>query len=196
VQQLAQELERAGAACLSVLTEPEFFQGSLTNLETASAATSLPCLRKDFILDQFQILEARAYRADAILLIVAALNDTELRSLYSFARQLELDVLVEVHNAEELERAVQSGCTELIGINNRNLHTFEVSVQTSFDLVKRIPADSLRVAESGIESNAAIAQLREAGFHAFLVGESLMRAEQPGAALRALLAAKQAVRAV
>jgi indole-3-glycerol phosphate synthase len=196
VSELAQQLERAGATCLSVLTEPEYFQGSLANLEIASSSTSLPCLRKDFVLDEFQIIEARAHGADAILLIVAAVTDTEVRNLYAFARQLELDVLVEVHNAEELDRAVQTGCTELIGVNNRNLHTFEVSLQTSLDLVQRIPAASVRIAESGIESSGTIAQLRQAGFHGFLIGESLMRAEQPGAALRALLESKQAVRAV
>jgi indole-3-glycerol phosphate synthase len=196
VSQLAHELAHAGATCLSVLTEPEYFQGSLANLETASHATSLPCLRKDFVVDEYQIIEARAHRADAILLIVAALTDAELRNFNTFARQLELDVLVEVHNAEELDRALQSGCTELIGVNNRNLHTFEVSLETSLDLIQCMPADSVRIAESGIDSSSSIARLREAGFDGFLIGESLMRAERPGDALRALLESKQAVRAV
>jgi indole-3-glycerol phosphate synthase len=195
VAHLAQELEMAGATCLSVLTEPEYFQGSLQNLEIASSQTSLPCLRKDFVIDEFQIIEARAFRADAILLIVAALTVADLTRLHDFARQLDLDVLVEVHNGEELDRALQSGCTELIGVNNRNLHTFEVSLQTSLDLAERMPTNTVRIAESGIDSAAAIAQLRDAGFHAFLIGESLMRAERPGDALRTLLQT-QVVRAV
>jgi indole-3-glycerol phosphate synthase len=188
VASLARELQSAGAACLSVLTEPQFFLGGLGNLELASFETQLPCLRKDFIVDEFQLLEARAHRADAILLIVAALSDSELRALYAAARKLELDVLVEVHDAQELDRALQCGCTELIGVNNRNLHTFEVSLDTSLALVERMPKDSVRIAESGINTGEDIALLRNAGFHGFLIGESLMRAERPGDALRALIA--------
>ena len=187
VPKLASELEFAGAAALSVLTDEKFFQGSLHNLELASAATRIPCLRKDFILDEFQLVEARACRADAVLLIVAALEQNQLIALKHRARELQLDALVEVHDAAELDRALAAGC-DLIGVNNRNLHTFEVTLNTSFDLVKRIPKGVIKVAESGIESAADIARLRDAGFDAFLIGESLMRAPHPGDALRALLA--------
>jgi indole-3-glycerol phosphate synthase len=184
---LASELEHAGAAALSVLTDEQFFQGSLHNLELASCATHLPCLRKDFIIDKFQLLEARACRADAILLIVAALTQDELVTLHRCARELQLDVLCEVHDATELDRALAAGC-DLIGINNRNLHTFHVDLDTSLQLVTRIPTGVVKVAESGIESAEDIARLRAAGFDAFLIGESLMRAPRPGDALRALLA--------
>ena len=187
VSKLAAELESAGAACLSVLTDEKFFQGSLHNLELASAATRIPCLRKDFILDEFQLLEARACRADAVLLIVAALEQDQLIALRHRARELQLDALVEVHDAVELDRALAAGC-DLIGVNNRNLHTFEVTLNTSFDVVKCIPKGVIKVAESGIESAANIARLRDAGFDAFLIGESLMRAPHPGDVLRALLA--------
>ena len=189
VPQLASQLAHAGAACLSVLTDEQFFQGSLHNLELASFATRIPCLRKDFILDEFQLLEARACRADAVLLIVAALTDDELVSLYRRARELQLDVLVEVHDAAELERALTAEC-DLIGVNNRNLHTFHVDLNTSLELAKLIPANVVKVAESGIETTADIARLRDAGFEAFLIGEWLMRAANPGEALRALLAQK------
>ena len=187
VPKLAADLEFGGAACLSVLTDEKFFQGSLHNLELASYATHIPCLRKDFILDEFQLLEARACRADAVLLIVAALTDDELVSLHRRARELQLDVLVEVHDAAELDRALAAGC-DLIGVNNRNLHTFHVDLNTSLELAKRIPANVVKVAESGIDSAADIARLRDAGFDAFLIGESLMRAANPGEALQALLA--------
>jgi indole-3-glycerol phosphate synthase len=187
VPQLAAELAHAGAAALSVLTEEKFFQGSLHNLELASYATHLPCLRKDFIIDEFQLIEARACRADAVLLIVAALTDDELVSLHRRARELQLDVLVEVHDAAELDRALAAGC-DLIGVNNRNLHTFEVTLQTSIDLAPRIPANVVKVAESGINSAADITRMRDAGFDAFLIGETLMRAPSPGEALRTLLA--------
>jgi indole-3-glycerol phosphate synthase len=186
VTELAAELERAGAAALSVLTDERFFQGSLHNLDLASKATHIPCLRKDFILDEFQLLEARAYCADAVLLIVAALSPDDLAVLHRRAREWQLDVLCEVHDAAELERALAAGF-DLIGVNNRNLHTFEVSLNTSLDLAKRIPASVVKVAESGIESAADIARLRDAGFDAFLIGESLMRAARPREALRALL---------
>jgi indole-3-glycerol phosphate synthase len=187
VPKLACELELAGAAALSVLTDEKFFQGSLHNLEMASACTRIPCLRKDFILDEFQLLEARACRADAVLLIVAALEQEQLIALKDRTHELQLDALVEVHDAAELDRALAAGC-DLIGINNRNLHTFEVTLNTSFDLVKRIPTGVIKVAESGIDSGADIARLRDVGFDAFLIGESLMRATNPGDALRALLA--------
>ena len=187
VPKLASELEFAGAAALSVLTDEKFFQGSLHNLELASAATRIPCLRKDFILDEFQLVEARACRADAVLLIVAALEQDQLIALKHRARELELDALVEVHDAAELDRALAAGC-DLIGVNNRNLHTLEVTLDTSFDLVKRIPKSVIKVAESGIESAADIARLRDAGFDGFLIGESLMRSPHPGNALRAFLA--------
>ena len=184
---LARELELAGATALSVLTDEEFFQGSLANLMTASASTRIPCLRKDFIVDEFQILEARANRADAILLIVAALEQTELVSLIRRASEMELDVLCEVHDEEELQRAIDAGCN-LIGVNNRDLATFRVSLETAFGLAERIPAGVFAVAESGIESGADIARLRAAGYKGFLIGESLMRAKSPGEALKSLLA--------
>ena len=184
--QLAQELEAAGAACLSVLTDEEFFQGSLENLGKASAAVSIPCLRKDFIVDEFQLLEARANSADAVLLIVAALSETELQSLAAGARSQELDVLCEVHDGEELHRAIDAGC-DLIGVNTRDLRTFKVDLQTAFTLAQEFPAGVVKVAESGIHSVEDVARLRAAGYDAFLVGESLMRAASPGAALRELI---------
>ena len=190
---LATELEQAGAAALSVLTDEQFFQGSLQNLEIASRATRLPCLRKDFIIDEFQLLEARAHRADAVLLIVAALRQTELTDLYRRARELGLDVLCEVHDAAELQRALDAGC-ETVGVNNRNLHTFKVDLNTSLQLGELMPVEILKVAESGIERGDDVSRLREAGFDAFLVGESLMRASRPGEALRGLLAQAVAAR--
>lgn len=187
VAALARELEFAGAAALSVLTDEKYFQGSLENLRTAAEATQLPCLRKDFIVDEFQLIEARANHADAVLLIVAALEPSELADLGRRASQLELDVLCEVHDAVELQRALDAGC-ELIGVNNRNLHTFQVDLNTSLELAELMPARVLKVAESGIETGEDIARLRQAGFDAFLIGESLMRAPHPGDALRQLLA--------
>jgi len=187
VAELAYELESAGAAALSVLTDEHFFQGSLQNLQIASEATQLPCLRKDFIVDEFQLVEARANRADAVLLIVAALEQNELVNLTRRASQLDLDVLCEVHDRGELERALDAGC-DLIGVNNRNLHTFQVDLRTSLELADRIPAGIVKVAESGIESGEDIARLRQAGYDAFLIGESLMRAPRPSEALRDLLA--------
>jgi indole-3-glycerol phosphate synthase len=183
---LARSLEAAGAAALSVLTDREFFQGSLEYLSQASATVGIPCLRKDFIVDPFQVLEARAAGADAILLIVAALSDSELKSLYAEARRLELDVLCEIHDREELERAVALGFT-VIGVNSRNLHTMEVQPQTQIDLANQLPPTAVRVAESGIRNAADIAQMLEAGFDAFLIGESLMRQSDPGAVLAELL---------
>ena len=183
--ELARELEGAGAAALSVLTDEEFFQGSLDNLRKASATVAIPCLRKDFIVDEFQLLEARANAADAVLLIVAALTQVELETLACGAKKQCLDVLCEVHDAHELSRALNAGC-DLMGVNTRNLRTFKVDLQTAFDLAPKFPAGVVRVAESGIHSAEDVTRLRAAGYHAFLVGESLMRAESPGQALREL----------
>jgi indole-3-glycerol phosphate synthase len=184
--ELALELEAAGAAALSVLTDEEFFQGSLENLRKASGTVAIPCLRKDFIVDEFQLLEARANSADAVLLIVAALTQDELTRLAGAARTTGLDVLCEVHDADELQRALDAGCG-LIGVNTRDLRTFKVDLQTAFDLAPTFPASVVRVAESGIHSADDVTRLRAAGYHAFLVGESLMRAERPGEALREIL---------
>jgi indole-3-glycerol phosphate synthase len=184
--ELARELEQAGAAALSVLTDEQFFQGSLDYLRQASSSSSLPCLRKDFIVDEFQIVEARANRADAILLIVAALDQKELVSLAGIARAQGLDVLCEAHDEQELQHALDAGC-DLIGINSRNLRTFEVNLETAFRLVEKMPATCVRVAESGIQSGADVARLRSAGYEAFLIGESLMKAEHPGEALAKLI---------
>jgi indole-3-glycerol phosphate synthase len=183
---LAREVEHAGAAALSVLTEEQFFQGSLKYLRAASSSSSLPCLRKDFIIDEFQIVEAKANCADAILLIVAALEQKELVSLAGIARAQGLDVLCEAHDEEELGRALDAGC-DLVGINSRNLRTFDVDLDTALRLAEKIPASCVRVAESGIQSGADIARLRSAGYEAFLIGESLMKAEVPGAALAKLM---------
>ena len=187
---LARRYRAGGAAALSVLTDEPYFQGSLRNLELASAATPLPCLRKDFMIDEYQIVEARAHRADAILLIAAALTDAELRRFAQAARSLALDVLVEVHTADELDRVLgalgESGA-DAIGVNNRDLKTFDVSQETSLALVERIPPSVVRVTESGISMPDDIARLRRAGFDAFLIGESLMRQPDPGEALAELL---------
>jgi indole-3-glycerol phosphate synthase len=183
---LAKELEDAGAAALSVLTDQEFFQGSLENLRIASQTARLPCLRKDFIVDEFQLLEARANCADAVLLIVAALSQQELVHLTRKSRQLGLDVLCEAHDVDELKRALDAGC-ELVGVNNRDLRTFKVNLETALRLAPMIPKDVVSVAESGIHTGADIAHLRAAGYRAFLIGETLMKAEHPGEALRNLL---------
>jgi len=188
---LARRYYAGGAAALSVLTDEPFFQGSLRNLELASAAVPLPCLRKDFMVDEYQIAEARAHRADAILLIAAALTDAELRQFSQTAHGLQLDVLVEVHTADELTRVLETlGETgaDAIGVNNRDLKTFKVNLETSLVLAGRIPASVVRVAESGISNPADLARLRTAGFDAFLIGESLMRQADPGTALMILLA--------
>jgi len=184
--ELARELDGAGAAALSVLTDEEFFQGSLGNLREASAAVSIPCLRKDFIVDEFQLVEARANSADAVLLIVAALASDELDTLARAARSRGLDVLCEVHDGKELQRGLDAGC-DLIGVNARDLRTFKVDMETAFVLASRIPAGVVKVAESGIRSAEDVARLRAAGYDAFLVGESLMRAASPGGALRELM---------
>jgi len=187
VERLARELECAGATALSVLTDEELFQGSLQNLRVASRATKLPCLRKDFIIDEFQFLEARAYCADAVLLIVAALSQPELTALVARAAGCSLNVLCEVHDSEELQRAVDAGC-DLIGVNNRDLRTFKVDLETAFRLAELIPGNVVRVAESGIQTGGDISRLRAAGYEAFLIGESLMRVASPGEALRTLIA--------
>jgi len=179
---LARQLRNGGAAALSVLTDEPFFEGSLDFLEQASEASQLPCLRKDFIVDSYQIVEARAHRADAILLIAAALTDAELEQFTAEAHALELDVLCEVHTAEELERVRDLGC-DAYGVNNRDLVTFEVDLYTSIELAPSLPEGAVHIAESGIRSRSDIDYLREAGFHAFLIGEALMRQPDPGAAL-------------
>lgn len=176
----------AGAACLSVLTDEKFFQGADQHLEHARAATGLPVLRKDFIIDPYQAYEARALGADCILLIAAALDDDRLRELAAVAADLGLDALVEVHDREELERAMMLR-TPMIGINNRDLHTFETSLQTTLGLLPDVFPDRTVITESGINNRADIELMRRHDVHAFLVGESLLRESDPGAALRALL---------
>ncbi|HEX6503779.1 MAG TPA: indole-3-glycerol phosphate synthase TrpC [Terriglobales bacterium] len=183
---LARQMTRAGAAALSVLTEEDFFQGSLENLKIVSAASHLPCLRKDFIVDELQIIEARAYCADAVLLIVAALSPTELGRLVQRSSESELDVLCEVHDEAELTRALDAGCT-LIGVNSRDLRSFDVDLNTAVRVGKLIPKHVVSVAESGIHSGQDIQRLRAEGYQAFLIGELLMKAEKPGQALRTVL---------
>src|ERR1700727_2198649 len=183
---LARTFESAGAAALSILTDEEFFQGSLAFLHEASRAVKIPCLRKDFILDPFQILEARAAGADAILLIVKAHTDAALIELRDEALRMGLDVLCEAHDREEIERAVNLGF-DLIGVNSRDLTTFVVRTESLLELARFIPAGTLAVAESGIRSAEDIAKLRSVGFGAFLVGETLMRQPQPAATLALLL---------
>jgi len=186
VATLAHELEAGGAAGLSVLTDEEFFQGSLENLRVASANVQVPCLRKDFIVDDFQVLEARANRADAILLIVAALEQSQLMALARSAQAQGLDVLCEAHDEAELQRAVDAGCN-LIGVNARNLKTFAVNLATLYRVAEKLPSEVLAVAESGIQSGHDISRLRAAGYQAFLIGETVMRADRPGQSLRDLL---------
>lgn len=182
---LASAYAEGGATAVSVLTEPRFFQGSLEHLAAVRKAVSLPLLRKDFVIDAYQVAEARAWGADAVLLIVAILDDDRLRELLGVAADAGLDALVEAHTASEVERAVAAQAT-LIGINNRDLRTFVTSLETAERLGKLLPDATVGVAESGIESRADIARLEAAGFHAFLVGESLMRARDPAALLREL----------
>lgn len=183
--EIAASYEKAGAACLSVLTDADFFQGSEEYLQQARDACSLPVIRKDFIIDPYQVYEARAIGADCILLIVAALNDTQLEELSSLARELNMDVLVEVHDEEELQRALKLKLP-LIGINNRNLRTFEVNLDTTLDLLKQIPGDRIVVTESAINSKEDVALMRENNVNVFLVGEAFMRADDPGKALAKL----------
>jgi indole-3-glycerol phosphate synthase len=182
---IAKSYAAAGAACLSVLTDSDFFQGSEAFLQQAREACSLPVLRKDFIIDAYQVYEARAIGADCVLLIVSALDDDVLLQLSLLAAELDLDVLCEVHDEEELERAMALP-VPLIGVNNRNLRTFETSLETSLTLQAMIEYDRVLVAESGIHTPEDVARLREGGIQAFLVGEAFMRAEDPGAELRRL----------
>ncbi len=184
---VARRYAAAGAAALSVLTEPESFGGSLEHLVEARAAVGVPVLRKDFVVDPWQLWEARAAGADAALLIVAALSDSELGSLLEVAREAGLDALVEVHDRGELDRALGAGAA-IVGVNNRDLRTLEVRVETSLELAPSIPDGVVAVAESGLRTGDDLRRLRDAGFDAFLIGESLMKAEDPGAALAALLA--------
>ena len=186
VSSLAVQLAKGGASALSVLTDEQFFQGSLANLIEASTATDLPCLRKDFIVDEFQVLEAKAYQADAILLILAALGDEEFRSLLTRARQLELDAVCEVHDEIELQRAMDGGA-DIIGVNSRDLRTFEVKLDTVWELAAKIPSSVLRIAESGIAKGSEIREFYDFGYQAFLIGETLMRADDPGKKLRQIL---------
>ncbi len=182
---IAAAYEQGGAACLSVLTDADFFQGHEDYLKQAQAACKLPVIRKDFIIDPYQVYEARAIGADCILLIVAALGESMLVELAQLAGQLGMDVLVEVHDAKELDRALTLPC-KLIGINNRNLRTFETSLQTTIDLLERIPSDRIVVTESGIHSAEDVQLMRTHEVHSFLVGEAFMRVENPGEELRLL----------
>ncbi|RTZ63877.1 MAG: indole-3-glycerol phosphate synthase TrpC [Aquificaceae bacterium] len=183
--EIAISYEKAGASCLSVLTDKDFFQGSEAYLQEARAACKLPVIRKDFIITPYQVYEARAIGADCILLIVAILDDDNLQSLYTLARDLGMDVLIEVHDKGELLRSLPLGAT-LVGINNRNLRTFETSLDTSIDLLPLIPEDRIVVTESGIHSEADVARMRENNINAFLVGEAFMRVADPGSELNKL----------
>ena len=185
---IAQSYAEHGAACLSVLTDKQFFQGSIDTLKQARASCDLPVLRKDFMIDPYQIYEARVIAADCILLIAACLSDQQMAELEACARSLDMAVLVEVHDAAELDRALKLK-TPLIGINNRNLKTFEVSLQTTLDLKDKVPQDRLLVTESAIRTADDVRTMRAAGVHAFLVGEAFMRAEDPGEALARMFAA-------
>ena len=182
----ARAYQQGGAAALSVLTDEPYFQGSLDDLATARATTTLPVLRKDFTIDGVHVIEAAALNADAILLIAAILTETELRNFRELAEQYRIAALVEVHDEDDLSLAIASGA-RVIGVNNRNLHTFEVDLETSLQLATLIPTDTIRVAESGIHTAADIRRLRDAGYHAFLVGERLMKSPDPAAAIRDLL---------
>ena len=176
---LARQYERGGAAAISVLTEPDYFDGSLDDLRAARRATTLPILRKDFIADEFQVYEAAAAEADALLLIVAALSDSELTELRKLTEDdLGMDALVEVHTSDEMQRAIDCGA-RLIGVNNRNLATFEVTLETSIELAQLAPSGKVLISESGIETIADVTRLLSAGYHGFLIGETLMRAADP-----------------
>ena len=183
--EIAVSYARHGAAALSVLTDVQFFQGSVAYLEQARAACALPVLRKDFMVDAYQVFEARAMGADCILLIAACLDDAQMADLEAQAHALGLAVLVEVHDSTELERALRLK-TPLVGINNRNLRTFEVTLATTLGLLAQVPPERLLVTESGILGPADVTRMRAAGVHAFLVGEAFMRADDPGAALASL----------
>lgn len=185
-QAVARQYENGGAAAMSVLTEPDYFDGSLDDLCDVRKATRLPLLRKDFIIDEYQVYESAASAADALLLIVAALNDSELRSLRELAEdKLRMDALVEVHTGDEMRRAIDCGAT-LIGVNNRNLATFEVSLDTSMELADQAGPETILISESGIETADDIRRLRAAGYRGFLIGETLMRADDPSALIAEL----------
>ena len=183
---LARDYAMAGATCLSVLTDEQFFQGHDDFLRQARSVCEIPVLRKDFMIDPYQIVESRWLGADCILLIVAALDNVRLRELYQCARELQLGVLVEVHNRDELETALELG-NRLIGINNRDLHSFNTSLQTTFDLLPFIPADRVVITESGIHTRADVVGMEEKGVYGFLIGETFMRAERPGQKLREIM---------
>lgn len=183
--QIAKSYEKGGACCLSVLTDVDFFQGSDAHLQAARNACNLPVIRKDFIIDEYQIYEARVLGADCILLIVSALETTHLKQLHKLAISLGMDVLIEVHDEHELEIAIQLENT-LIGINNRNLHTFDVSLENTYRLLDKIPSKVIVVTESGIHTSADVAAMRAKNVHGFLVGEAFMRSEQPGEKLKEL----------
>ena len=182
---IAQSYAEHGAACLSVLTDQQFFQGCNDDLKQARASCDLPVLRKDFMVDPYQVYEARAIGADCILLIAACLDDAQMTDLEAVAHALDMAVLVEVHERSELERALRLR-TRLIGINNRNLKTFEVSLEATLSMLTDVPSDRLLVTESGIMNRADVQRMRDANVHAFLVGEAFMRAEEPGLALAAM----------
>jgi indole-3-glycerol phosphate synthase len=184
---IAQSYAEHGAACLSVLTDQQFFQGSSDYLKQARASCDLPVLRKDFMVDPYQVYESRSMGADCILLIAACLSDAQMAELEAIARSLDMAVLVEVHDAAELQRALKLK-TRLVGVNNRDLRTFEVNLDTTLGMLKDVPADRLLVTESGIQSGQDVQRLRAAGVHAFLVGEAFMRAKDPGKALAELFA--------
>lgn len=185
-EDIAKSYEKGGATCLSVLTDIDFFQGSDLFLQQARAACKLPVIRKDFMVDPYQIVEARALGADCVLLIVSALDDVKMAELAAVAKSVGLDVLVEVHDGDELERALKTLDTPLVGVNNRNLHTFEVSLENTLDLLPRIPRDRLVITESGIVNRADVELMEISGVYSFLVGETFMRAENPGAELQRL----------
>ncbi|TDV61357.1 indole-3-glycerol phosphate synthase TrpC [Pseudomonas sp. LP_7_YM] len=184
--EIAKSYEAGGATCLSVLTDIDFFQGADAYLKEARGACKLPVIRKDFMIDPYQVIEARALGADCILLIVSALDDVQMAELAAVAKANKLDVLVEVHDGEELERALKTLDTPLVGINNRNLHTFEVSLDTTLDLLPRIPSDRLVITESGILNRADVELMEISEVYSFLVGEAFMRAEKPGVELQRL----------
>ncbi|MGE8468757.1 MAG: indole-3-glycerol phosphate synthase TrpC [Pseudomonas putida] len=188
---IAVSYERGGATCLSVLTDVDYFQGADVYLQQARAAVSLPVIRKDFMIDPYQIVEARALGADCVLLIVSALDDVKMAELAATAKDVGLDVLVEVHDGDELERALKTLDTPLVGVNNRNLHTFEVSLETTLDLLPRIPRDRLAITESGILNRADVELMAINEVYSFLVGEAFMRAEQPGLELQRLFFPEQ-----
>ncbi|MDM8351059.1 indole-3-glycerol phosphate synthase TrpC [Pseudomonas sp. sp1636] len=183
---IARSYQAGGATCLSVLTDVDFFQGADRYLQEARNACALPVIRKDFMIDPYQIVESRALGADCVLLIVAALSDAQLAELAATAKAFDLDVLVEVHDGDELERALNTLDTPLVGVNNRNLHTFELNLETTLDLLPRIPRDRLVVTESGILNRADVELMEISEVYAFLVGEAFMRAENPGAELERL----------